>query len=405
MIQLFKIAYRDLGRNRRRSFFSSLALGMGLGLLLLMAGVLTGEMRGSMETAILLQSGHFQVRAASYDEDKASLAWDDLIANPGDISTQIAGMSQVKVATPRLFASGIVAEGDEAVGVSIIGIDPDSEANRPYRAGLLSGTFFSAGDREGILLGKNLADRLGLRTGDEVYLLVNTSSGDVNEQLFTIRGIYTTMTPAFDGATIFMPLDKAQAITQTNNHASTIFVLLHDREQTGPVVAALQGGGYQIKTWQEANAFVLQYEELANAYMVVLYLIVLAITATVIVNTLVMAVFERTREIGIYASMGMKGWRIMVMFFAESLLLAIGGVIIGLIIGGLMNLYASTVGFYIGNMGITGILLGERIYAQLTLESVINLTILTFIVALLAALYPALLAANLEPVEALRGGK
>lgn len=405
MIQLFKIAYRDLLRNRRRSFFSSLALGMGLSLLLLMAAVVNGEMRGAMEATILLQSGHFQVRAASFDPDKNSLAWKDLVANPDQIAAQIAAMDPVKVATPRLFASGIVAEGDQSVGVSIIGIDPDSEANRPYRVGMVSGEFFTAGDREGILLGKTLAEQLHLNTGDEVYLLVNTSSGDVNEQLFTIRGVYTTMTPAFDGATIFMPLDKAQAITQTNNHASTIFVLLDDRDQTDAVVAALQGGGYQIETWKQANEMTMQFEEMSNAYMVVLNLIVLAITATVIVNTLVMAVFERTREIGIYAAMGMKSWRIMAMFFAESLMLALGGVVIGLILGGLWNLYASTVGFYIGNMGITGMLIGERIYAMPMLDDTINLTIMAFIVSLLAALYPALLAAHLEPVEALRGGK
>jgi len=405
MIQLFKIAYRDLGRNRRRSFFSALALGMGLSLLLLMAGVLTGEMRGSMETTILLQSGHLQVRALSYDEDKTSLAWDDLIANPDQVTAQLASLPQVLVATPRLFATGIAAEGDESVGVRVIGIDPTSEANRPYRLGMVSGNFFAADDREGVLLGQTLAEKLNLKTGDEVYLLVNTAGGDIAEQLFTIRGIYSTRTPGFDGSSIFMPLDKAQAITQTNNHASTIFILLKEREQTASVAAALQGNDYQIETWEQTNELILQTEQMANAYIYVLYLIVLAITATVIVNTLVMAVYERTREIGIYAAMGMKGWRIMAMFFAESLLLALGGLVIGLILGGLMTLYATYVGFYIGDMGITGMLFGERIYAYLTMKDVISLSITTFIVSLLAALYPAVLAAQLEPVEALRGGK
>ena len=140
--------------------------------------------------------------------------------------------------------------------------------------------------------------------------------------------------------------------------------------------------------------------------MIMLYLIVLAITATVIVNTLIMAVFERTREIGILSAIGMKGGRIMAMFFAESSLLAVGGIVMGLILGGLLVCVRQPrSGFYIGNMGMTGILLGDRIYAYLTLNDTVTLTITAFIVTLLAALYPALLAARMEPVEALHGGK
>lgn len=405
MIQLIKMAYRDLGRNRRRSFFSALALGMGLSLLMLMASVIEGEMRGSMDTTIRLQSGHLQVRAKSYEEDKTSLAWKDLIENPGQVAAQIATLAPVKVATPRLFASGMVSKGDETVGVRILGIDPPSTANAPFQNGMVSGEFLTAGDREGILIGQALADQMGLKTGDKANLLVNTSSGDVAEQAFTIRGVYTTHTPGFDGSTVFMPLDKAQAIAQTNNHASTIFILLNDRDQSAAVSAALQSNQYQVRTWQQANALILETEQMANAYIYVLYLIVLAITATVIVNTLVMAVFERTREIGILSALGMKDGSIMSMFFFESIMLAIGGIAIGLVLGGIMVALASRYGFYIGNMGITGALFGERIYAYFQAQDMVSLTIVTFIVALLAALYPALLAARMEPVTALRGGK
>ena len=116
----------------------------------------------------------------------------------------------------------------------IIGIDPASEANAPYRDGMVSGEFLTADDREGILIGQPLADKLGLKTGDPVNLLVNTSNGDVDEQPFTIRGIYSTHTPGFDESTVFMPLAKAQAITQTENHASTIFILLKNRRMLQP---------------------------------------------------------------------------------------------------------------------------------------------------------------------------
>ena len=136
-----------------------------------------------------------------------------------------------------------------------------------------------------------------------------------------------------------------------------------------------------------------------------IYIIVLAITATVIVNTLIMSVFERTREIGILSAIGMKGSRIMAMFFAESAVLAVGGITIGLVLGSLLVAYTTKYGFYIGNMGLTGIMIGERIYTYLTVKDTVNLAVAAFIVSLLAALYPALLAARMEPVEALHGGK
>jgi ABC-type lipoprotein release transport system permease subunit len=405
MIQLIKMAFRDLGRNRRRSFFSSLALGLGLMVLLTMAAFINGEMNGAMDSTIRLQSGHLQVRAQSYDEVKTSLKWEDLVANPDQIVAQITALAQVKVATPRLFASGIASAGDQSTGVRVFGIDPLSPANAPYREGLISGDFLAPDDREGILIGQPLAEKLGLKAGDPLNLSVNTSNGDVAQQQFTVRGIYSTQTYGFDTATVFLPLAKAQAITQTENHASTIFVLLKDKAETDAVVAALQTTNYKVIPWTKLNELIIQFEDLANSYMIFFYLIVLGVTATVIVNTLIMSVFERTREIGILAAIGMKSRSILLMFLAESSLLAVGGVIMGLILGSLLVGYFTHFGFYIGQMGISGMMIGNTIYAKLTMQDTVNLTILAFIITLLAGLYPAILAARLEPVQALRGGK
>jgi len=403
MIQLFRMAFRDLGRNKRRSLLSALAISMGMSLLLLMASVLAGEMRGALQNTIQLQSGHLQVRAASYDEDKVSLAWEDLIENPGGLVQQIKSIPQVVVATPRLFASGIVTLGENSRGVRVIGFDPDSPASQPISTGMIAGEFLKPDDREGVLIGKPLADKFGLQPGQSLSLLVNTSNGTVDEQLVTIRGIYSTNTVAYDESTVFMPLAKAQTFTGAGDHASTIFVMLQDREQADTVAAAIRSPGYQVLTWQKMNELIVQTEQFAGAYMVLFYLIVLGITATVVINTLIMAVFERTREIGILAAIGMKARRIMAMFLAEAGLIATGGVIGGLILGGLMVAYFTRYGIYIGNFGLTGILMNDRIYSFLTLRDTISLTITTYVVTLIASLYPAMLAARMEPVAALHG--
>lgn len=407
MIQLIKMAFRDLGRNRRRSLLSALALGIGLALLLLMASVIAGEARGSLQSSIKLQSGNLQVRSKTYDENKTSLAFTDLVEGPDKIAAQIASLPQVSVATPRLYASGIVTAGDNSLGVRIMGVDPASAAYAPIEAGLVSGEFLKSDDASGIVIGQPLADKLNLKAGDTTNLLVNTSNGTVDQQSFTIRGVYTTHTPSYDLSTVFMPLAKAQAITQTQDHASIIFVLLKDIDQTNAVAAALQSSQYQILTYLQMNNLLVQFEQFSQVYMSVLYLIILSITATVIVNTLIMSVFERTREIGILSAIGMKSSSIMAMFFAESGMLGLGGIVMGLAIGGLIVAYFTKFGFYIGNIsaGVSGITLGDYIYAFLTPTDVITLTIAALVVTMLAAIYPAVLAARLEPVDALRGGK
>lgn len=406
MLQLLKMAVRDLGRNRRRSFFSALAVGLSLALLLLMAAVIKGEYSSAIATTIKLQSGHLQVRANSYDEAKASLKWVDLIENPEQIAGQIAALPQVASATPRLFASGFVSTGEQSSGVRILGIDPPSAANDPYRNGLVSGSFLTADDRDGVLIGQTLAETLGLQAGDEIDLSVNTSSGEADEQIFTIRGIYNTGTAGFDGYTVFLPLAKAQAITQTENRASAIFVLLKDGEQTEAVASALQSPNYSVLTWQHMNELILQTESFAKSYISIMYLIVLVISASVVVNTLIMSVYERTREIGILAAIGMRGRRIMSLFLAESSLLAFGGIIIGLIIGEGAIYYWDNIqkGFDISKMGIS-MLISNRIFAVPTLSDAISLSIMALVVALLAGLYPAILAARMEPVDALRAEK
>lgn len=405
MVQLIKIALRDLGRNKRRSFFSALALGMGLALLLLLASFVNGEMNSAIDSTILLQSGHLQVRMQTYDETKSSLKWVDLLENPEKIAQQITSIPHVLIATPRLYASGMVASGDVSTGIRIIGIDPDSKANDPYRAGVLDGEFIKADDREGILVGQPLAKKLAVKIGDQLMLSVNTSNGDVAEQLFTIRGIYSTETYGFDSVTVFMPLIKTQSIVQAEKHASTIFILLKDKTMAEAVSAALKGSNYSVLTWQEMNQMILETEKMANGYMFFLYLIVLAITSTVIMNTLIMAVFERTREIGILSSLGMKSFRIMLMFLAESSLIGVGGILMGLVLGMLIVGYFSTFGFYIGNLGMTGMLISNTIYAKLTLADTISLSITAYIITILSGLYPAVMASRMEPVEALHGGK
>lgn len=401
----FKMAWRNLARNRRRSALSALALAVSLALLLFMAAFFKGEMRSSLEETLKLNSGHIQIRNAEYDPDKLSVAWQYLIENPQQIAEKVASLPQVKFATPRLFASGIVSSGDEALGVQVIGVDPASPANDPYRQGIIAGEFLSPEDRSGLLIGAPLAQALNLQPGGSLNLLINTAEGSVDEQSFTVRGVFSTGSSTYDKGIILLPLAKAQTFSGAGERASIIFVMLNDREQAAQVAAAITGPAFKTLTWVEMNELLVLVDNFSNAFILLLNLIILGVTVTVIVNTLLMAVFERTREIGILTALGMKPRQITWLFLAEAVLLALGGVLMGVLAGGLLAIYFGQAGIYFGDIGISGMVMGDSIYPVLALEDVINLTLTAFLVTLAASYYPARLASRLEPVQALKTEK
>jgi ABC-type lipoprotein release transport system permease subunit len=318
MLQLWRIAYRDLRRNKRRSILTLIAVALGMGLLVTLSGLVEGEIAGALENSIRLQTGHLQVREESYDEDKVSLKWEDLLTNAPGLAVQVQALPGVRAATPMLWATGILGTRDETVGVRVFGIDPFSEAHAPIRESLVAGQFLSPDDRSGILIGQQLAKSLGLAEGSQISLLVNTADEQPDEAIFTIRGLYNTGVPSYDESTIFLPLAKAQAFTRTEGRASAIFVLLHRQEDADAMAATLRAPQLEVLTWRDLNQLFLSTIEVSMSFMYLMYLIVLAIVAVVIANTLLMSVFERTREMGILAALGMKGRQILTMFLLEA---------------------------------------------------------------------------------------
>jgi ABC-type lipoprotein release transport system permease subunit len=400
--KLWKIAVRDLWRNKRRSILTITAVGLGLGLLIVIQGLVEGEIGGALDNSIRLRTGHLQVRSSSYEEEKLSLEWETLLEEPGVLAGEAKALPEVQIATPLLWASGILGTREESIGVQVVGMDPLSAAQAPIREGLSGGGFLAPDDREGILLGKRLAESLGLNTGDQVSLLISTADQRPDEAVFTIRGLFWTGVPSYDETTVLMPLSKAQAFTRVGDRASTILIFLEDRETVEAVAAGLAGPEVEVLTWQDMNQLLLTSTEMAAGFINLINLIVLAVVAVFIANTLLMSVFERTREMGILAALGMKGRQIMSMFLLEASTLGLIGIALGIVFGGLGVAYLATVGLQIGDVGSTGIALGETIYARFSPGGAVSLSIASLIITLLASLYPAWFAARLEPIDALR---
>ncbi|MFM7175040.1 MAG: ABC transporter permease, partial [Caldilinea sp.] len=329
----WRIAYRDLTRNRRRTVFTLLAVALGLALLIVLNGYIAGILEDSLQNSIRLQTRHVQVRADSYEADRRSLQWKDLVNQPAAVVAQAQAMAAVWAAAPVLWSGALLSTREESVNLQLHGIEVASPIYDPIRSAVVEGTFLTADDRGGLLLGRRLAESLGVHVGDSVRLTLVDANGVPVEALFVVRGLFASGVLVYDEATVFLPLAKAQSLTTVGDRASAVLIQLHRQEDADSVSAALAGPRLQTLTWRELNAFFLQSMGAALRFYLLFDGIVMLIVAVIIANTLLMAVFERTREIGILASLGMKRGQILCMLLLEATLLALIGSALGVLLG------------------------------------------------------------------------
>jgi ABC-type lipoprotein release transport system permease subunit len=402
--KLWMIAYRDLGRNRRRSIFTLLAVALGLALLMNLHGFIAGVIDDSLQNSIRLQTGHVQVRGSTFDSQKLSLQWKDLLEGSDALAARAAALPGVKAAAPVLWAGGILSTGNDSAGVQIYGVDPTSPIYAPIQQGMVAGQFLAPDDRSGIVIGKRLAGSLGLGVGQNVSLAVVDANGKPAQAAFTIRGLFATGTPSYDDSAAFLPLAKAQAFTGTNGHASAVVILLDREEDADRVAAALRGPGLSAVTYKDLNQVLFTTMQAAEGFYYLMDFIVILIVAVIIANTLLMAVFERIREMGILAALGMKGRHIMLMFLLEAAILGVAGIVVGFALGTAGVEYLSRNGIYVGDMGsaASSLAMGTSMHSRFDGPTFAGLCLATLVIILLAALYPAWFAAHREPAEALR---
>lgn len=402
--KLWTIAYRDLGRNKRRTIISLIAVALGLALLIMLSGFIAGVMDGSLQNSIRLNTGHVQMRAESYEEAKLSLLWSDLLQNPDTLIAQAQSIPEVKAATPVLWAGGVLSTMQESVSIKINGVDTESPIFDFIAEGTVEGAVPLQEERGQIMIGLRLAQKLGIGVGSRISLFVGQSEGDPREGIFTVIGLFSTGIPTYDESTIFMSLSQAQAFTGAGDRASAIMMMLNNSADANKVAGLLQGPGIKTLTWEEMHAYLLVTIQSSMGFYYLMYGIVMLVIAVIIANTLLMAVFERIREIGILSALGMKSRQILEMMLLEASALALAGIGMGVLLGSILVKFFEKTGISIGESAASvasGVALSPTVYTKLMLTDLVGLSVAMFVIILLASLYPARFASRLEPITAL----
>lgn len=402
--KFFAIAYRNLVRNSRRTILTALAVALGLVVVMAMSSLIEGMVGTMLNDSIRISSGHLQIRNASYEVDKASLLADDLMRDGATLATRAESLPEVRSATPVLWFGGLLNTTQESVGVQVVGIVPEDSFHQPVQEGIVAGTYLNGTDRRQILLGHSLANRMGIQVGDRVSLAASNASGEGQEGIFTVAGLVDTGFPSIDQGRILMPLEEAQTFTGVGNRFSSLIVMLNQQDEAERVAAAFTGEESKVLTWRDLNSLILTSVENGLIFYYVLYGIVFLAVAVLIANTLLMSVFARMREIGILGALGMNRVQIMLLFLIEGVLLAMLGIVFGLVLGTAVVAYMTYVGISIPEETVElveGFAMGTTMYGGFAPLEFAILSFLLLIIVTLVSLYPAWYAAKMEPVEAI----
>lgn len=402
--KFFSIAYRNLVRNGRRTTLTALAVALGLVVVMAMSSLIEGMISTMVADGIRMSSGHLQIRAESYDSDKASLLSKDLLRDAAAWSAQAEALPEVKSAAPVLWSGGLLGTAQESIGIQIVGIDMEDAFHEPIRAGIVAGNYLNNDDRGDILIGKGLADQMDITVGRRVSLAASNANGEGQEGIFTVVGLVDTGFPSIDQNRVILPLAQAQSFSGVGDRFSSLILMLNNEDDTAVTAAQFSGAETQVLTWEDLNRLVLESVENGLIFYYVLYGIVFLAVAVLIANTLLMSVFARAQEIGILAALGMNRRQIMLLFLIEGSLLAVLGIAMGLVLGLGVVAYMTFVGFSIPADTaslVEGFAFGTTIKGGFAPGQFAILSLMLLVIVSLVSLYPASLAAKMEPVEAL----
>ncbi len=405
-----KMAWRNIWRNPRRTILTICAIAFASLLLVFMLSFQFGSYETMINTSVKIHTGHLQIQADAYQAKKNMRL---VVPNPVKIAGILDAMPNIEAYTFRGQAFSLISSNERTYGGVVTGIDPDHEAGVSRLKSLIrQGEFLSSDDMNQALVGKLLAKNLRVKIGDELTVMGQGRDGSIAATVVKVKGIYSSGIDEFDRASIHIPLKTFQEVYTMQGAVHEVVVIADSLRNLDTLKRTIKANlsslnlkkPLTVLDWNELMPGLRQSIEMDLISGLIFYLLLVLVVAFSILNTFLMAIFERTREFGVLMAIGTTPGRLTKVLLIESMSMTFVGIVAGIIVGSMITVYFQSHGIEISGasellsqFGITG-----RMYPKLSLLSAVSGPLAVLIITFFAALYPALKVRRMRPVEAMR---
>lgn len=397
-------AFRNVGRKWQRTLVTTGAMGFAGFMMIFYNGLMDGLMQAMERNAVEMNLGDIQIHARGYRKDP------DLYNRIGNADYLVARLKRAGFhAAPRLYGFGLAAAGSASSGVRLHGVAMDEEAAvTQIHRHLLKGSWLDSADPKGVVLGRKLARTLGVEIGSELVVLSQAADGSMANDLFHVRGILKSVGEGLDRGDLMMPDMTFRTLMALPDGAHEIAVVPANRAT--PLPSATDrvrqlAPGLEVKNWRELQPVLANILDLSRASLIFILLITYTAIGMVVLNAMLMSVFERIREFGVLKAIGVSPLQISALIYSEAMLQVGGACLIAIGVGLPVSLYTQRHGIDLSAWTSTGTIAGVALdpiwYCRVTVSSVVTPMIFLFAVATLAVVYPTIKAAVIAPIKAI----
>lgn len=400
---MLKLAWRNLWRNYRRTLIMLLAIALGVWAMIFMTALMRGMVDDMVRQGVASLPGHVQVHAASYRDDPSITH-----SLPAPDQRLVAALQSdlVSAWATRIKVPAMISSEYENRGVFLLGVEPGDELALGFDLeDIVEGRFLDSAEDRGIVIGRKLADRLETRLGKRVVVMSQDPDNTIVDRGFRVVGVFRAELESFEESVVYAGRDVVQVMLGVGGGISEVAVLGHDYRDPGPLVEHIRAAvpdDYEVLPWLELDPYLGSMLKVMDGFVLVWMVVVFLALSFGLVNTLMMAVFERIREIGLMRALGMRPAAIVYQILMESLMLLALGLLLGnvLAISTIVPLQGgidiSVVAKGMEMMGASSVLFPVMSVADMVLANAV-----VIVLGIVTSLLPAWRAAQYQPVEAL----
>lgn len=402
---MYRMAWRNIWRNKLRSIVIMFSISIGLFAGIAVLALYKGMMKARVRTTIDAEVGHLQIHARHFtgEHEPAFTLYDGQ-----QLMHAIASLPGIKLVAPRSITNGMLATTTGSAGVQINGIQPEPEyAASQLNKKIVEGSLFDTTRKHQVMIGRKLAKKMKLECGSKLVLTFTDTSGSIVSGAFRVAAIYQSANAPLDERNVYITMKEMNALLAIGPSFHELVILLHNDEDLENIYRQLKNRypSYVVESWKEISPETDLMVKTTNQLSYILIVIIMFSLAFGIINTMLMAVLERTREIGMMVALGTTKLKIFLLILLETVYLTLAGVPLGVLLAWLPCQHFNKQGLDLSGMGremMSSFGYNTLVYPEFPNDKLWGVMLIVFSTAIISCLFPALKALQLQPVEALK---